>query len=99
LHFFLPFVIAALSLVHLALLHKDGSNNPLGVDSKGDKIPFYPYFVIKDLFAFFCFLTFFGVFVLYFPNALGHPDNYIRTGKSVLAIMKPEYDSRKTKFA
>ena len=77
LHFFLPFVIAALSLIHLALLHKDGSNNPLGVDSKGDKIPFYPYFVIKDLFAFFCFLTFFGVFVFYFPNALGHPDNYI----------------------
>jgi quinol-cytochrome oxidoreductase complex cytochrome b subunit len=70
-------VIAALSLIHLALLHKDGSNNPLGVDSKGDKIPFYPYFVIKDLFAFFCFLTFFGVFVFYFPNALGHPDNYI----------------------
>jgi len=63
--------------VHLALLHKDGSNNPLGIDSKGDKIPFYPYFVIKDLFAFFCFLTFFGIFVFYFPNALGHPDNYI----------------------
>lgn len=77
LHFFLPFIIAALSLVHLALLHKDGSNNPLGVDSKGDKIPFYPYYVAKDLFAFFCFLTFFGVFVFYFPNALGHPDNYI----------------------
>ena len=77
LHFFLPFVIAGLSLVHLALLHKDGSNNPLGVDSKGDKIPFYPYFVIKDVFALFCFLTFFGVFVFYFPNALGHPDNYI----------------------
>ncbi len=54
LHFFLPFIIAALSLVHLALLHKDGSNNPLGIDSKGDKIPFYPYFVIKYLFAFFC---------------------------------------------
>ena len=77
LHFFLPFVIAALSLVHLALLHKDGSNNPLGIDTKVDKIPFYPYFVVKDLFAFFCFLTFFGVFVFYFPNALGHPDNYI----------------------
>ncbi len=77
LHFFLPFIIAALTLIHLALLHKDGSNNPLGVDSTGDKIPFYPYYVIKDLFAFFCFLTFFGVFVFYFPNALGHPDNYI----------------------
>ena len=59
LHFFLPFVIAGLSLLHLALLHKDGSNNPLGVNSSVDKIPFYPYFVIKDLFAFFSFLFIF----------------------------------------
>jgi ubiquinol-cytochrome c reductase cytochrome b subunit len=63
--------------VHLALLHKDGSNNPLGIDSKVDKIAFYPYYVVKDLFAFFCFLVFFGVFIFYFPNVLGHPDNYI----------------------
>jgi ubiquinol-cytochrome c reductase cytochrome b subunit len=73
----LPFIIAGLTVIHLALLHKDGSNNPLGVDSGVDKIPFYPYFFVKDLFAFFCFLLFFGTFVFYFPNALGHPDNYI----------------------
>lgn len=77
LHFFLPFVIAALSVVHLALLHRDGSNNPLGIDSNVDKIPFYPYFFIKDLFSFFLFLFFFCIFLFYFPNALGHPDNYI----------------------
>ena len=77
LHFFLPFVIAGLTIIHLALLHKNGSNNPLGIDSGIDKISFYPYFFVKDLFAFFCFLLFFGFFVFYFPNALGHPDNYI----------------------
>ena len=77
LHFVLPFVIVGLVILHLALLHKDGSNNPLGVDSGIDKIPFYPYFVLKDLFAFFCFLLFFSIFVFYFPNTLGHPDNYI----------------------
>ena len=77
LHFFLPFIIAGLSVIHLALLHKDGSNNPLGINSGVDKISFYPYFFIKDLFAFFCFLVFFGVFIFYFPNTLGHPDNYI----------------------
>jgi ubiquinol-cytochrome c reductase cytochrome b subunit len=77
LHFFLPFIIAALSLLHLALLHKDGSNNPLGVDTSMDKIPFYPYFVIKDAFAFFSFLFVFLIFLFYFPNTLGHPDNYI----------------------
>jgi len=77
LHFFLPFLLAGLSIVHLALLHKDGSNNPLGVDSHVDKVSFYPYFFVKDLFAFFCFLFFFCLFIFYFPNALGHPDNYI----------------------
>lgn len=77
LHFFLPFIIAGLSLLHLALLHKDGSNNPLGISSASDKIPFYPYFVIKDTFAFFSFLLIFILFVFYFPNVLGHPDNYI----------------------
>jgi ubiquinol-cytochrome c reductase cytochrome b subunit len=77
LHFFLPFVIAGLTIIHLALLHKDGSNNPLGVDSGVDKVPFYPYFFVKDLFAFFILLFFFGGLVYYSPNTLGHPVNYI----------------------
>ena len=77
LHFFLPFIIAGLTIVHLALLHKDGSNNPLGVDSSMDKISFYPYYFVKDLHSFFIFLFVFSVFVFYFPNTLGHPDNYI----------------------
>lgn len=78
LHFFLPFIIAGLSVIHLALLHKNGSNNPLGVTiSNSEKISFYPYFFVKDLYAFYCFLFFFGIFIFYFPNLLGHPDNYI----------------------
>lgn len=76
-HFFLPFIIAGVSLIHLALLHKDGSNNPIGSDSGIDDLPFYPYFAAKDLFAFFCFILFFATFVFYFPNTLNHPDNYI----------------------
>ena len=79
LHFFLPFIIAGVTICHLALLHKDGSNNPLGIsDCNVEKIPFYPYFFLKDLFAFYCFLFFFGILVFYFPNTLGHPDNYIQ---------------------
>ena len=77
LHFFVPFIIAGLAIIHIALLHKDGSNNPLGVDSSVDKIPLYPYFIVKDIFSFFIFAFFFGIFIFYFPNALGHPDNYI----------------------
>jgi ubiquinol-cytochrome c reductase cytochrome b subunit len=47
----MPFAIAGLSVVHLALLHQDGSRNPLGVDSSTDKVPFATYFLIKDLFG------------------------------------------------
>lgn len=76
-HFFLPFLIAGMSLIHLALLHKEGSSSPLGSDTGVDDLPFYPYFVSKDVFAFFTFLVFFATFVFYFPNTLNHPDNYI----------------------
>lgn len=77
LHYTLPFVIAALALVHLALLHLDGSSNPLGVDSRTDKIPFYPYFYVKDLFGFLILMVVFMIFVFFYPNTLGHSDNYI----------------------
>lgn len=76
-HFILPFVIAGLTFVHLAFLHKEGSNNPVGSDRGIDDISFYPYFVSKDIFAFACFLIVFSFFVFYFPNTLNHPDNYI----------------------
>jgi len=77
LHFVLPFVIVGLTVVHLALLHRDGSNNPLGTDSAASKISFYPYFFLKDLTAFFIFMSFFIFFIFYSPNTLGHPVNYI----------------------
>ena len=92
LHFLFPFLIAGLSLLHLALLHKDGSNNPLGVDTSVDKVPFYPYFIVKDLFAFFLFTLVFAMFVLYFPNSMGHPDNYIPANPLVTpAHIVPEW--------
>lgn len=77
LHYLLPFVIVGMSLIHLSLLHIHGSNNPVGIDSKTDNIPFYPYFYVKDLFSFFILLSVFGVFIFFYPNTLGHPDNYV----------------------
>lgn len=77
LHFVLPFVIAGLVIIHIALLHRDGSNNPLGIESNSDKIPFYPYYYVKDLFSFMVFVVFFSFILFFYPNALGHPDNYI----------------------
>lgn len=76
-HFVLPFIIAGVTLIHLVLLHKVGSSSPIASDTGVDDVPFYPYFVYKDAFAFFSFLTVFGMFVFYFPNTLNHPDNYI----------------------
>ncbi len=77
LHYLLPFIIAASSIVHLAALHQYGSNNPLGGESTIDKIPFYPYFYVKDLVGWVGFAILFSFFLFLMPNALGHPDNYM----------------------
>ena len=77
LHYLMPFLIAGLAVVHLALLHQDGSSNPLGIDSRSDKIPFAPYLVVKDIFGLVVFFLIFSIFVYFAPNSLGHPDNYI----------------------
>ena len=77
LHYLMPFLIAGMALVHLSLLHTSGSNNPLGINVNVDSITFYPYFYSKDVFAFLVYVFFLCFFVFYFPNALGHSDNYI----------------------
>jgi ubiquinol-cytochrome c reductase cytochrome b subunit len=91
-HYLLPFAITGLVIVHIALLHKDGSNNPLGIDSSTDKIPFYPYCYVKDLFNALLFVVFFSVFLFFYPNLLGHPDNYIPANPMVTpAHIVPEW--------
>jgi quinol-cytochrome oxidoreductase complex cytochrome b subunit len=75
-HFVLPFIIVGVTLIHLALLHKVGSSNPLGVMHKPKKISFYPYFFLKDLFAFSIFILIFTYLLFYKPEMLGHPLNY-----------------------
>ncbi len=85
LHYLLPFVIAALVIVHIWAFHTTGNNNPTGVEvrrgskeeAKKDTLPFWPYFVIKDLFALAIVLLIFWAIVGFMPNYLGHPDNYI----------------------
>jgi quinol-cytochrome oxidoreductase complex cytochrome b subunit len=77
LHYLMPFVIAGITVVHLSLLHREGSNNPLGINTNVETIPFYPYFYVKDLLSFFVLLALFSFFLFFFPNVLGHSDNYI----------------------
>ncbi|YP_009433496.1 cytochrome b (mitochondrion) [Mastomys coucha] len=75
-HFILPFIIAALVIVHLLFLHETGSNNPTGLNSDSDKIPFHPYYTIKDILGIIMMIMFLMTLVLFFPDLLGDPDNY-----------------------
>ena len=85
LHYLLPFIIAALVIVHIWAFHTTGNNNPTGVEVrrgskeevKKDTLPFWPYFVIKDLFALAVILVIFFAVVGFMPNYLGAPENYI----------------------
>ena len=78
LHYLLPFVIFAVVFLHILALHQFGSNNPVGIDiSKKDKIPFHPYYTVKDAFGLCVFFIVYGAFVFFAPNFLGHAENYI----------------------
>lgn len=77
LHFLLPFLLAALAVAHLIALHIHGSNNPNGITANTDRLAFHPYFIFKDLVTIFLFLLVLSILVFYYPNLLGHSDNYI----------------------
>nr|AOT98835.1 cytochrome b [Solenodon paradoxus paradoxus] len=75
-HFILPFIITALAGVHLLFLHETGSNNPSGISSDSDKIPFHPYYTTKDILGALAMITALTTLVLFSPDLLGDPDNY-----------------------
>jgi ubiquinol-cytochrome c reductase cytochrome b subunit len=77
LHYLLPFLLAALVVAHLIALHVHGSNNPNGVTSNGDRYAMHPYFTFKDLVTIFLFFLVLSIVVFYYPNLMGHSDNYI----------------------
>ena len=79
LHYLMPFVIVGVVVLHIIALHRFGSNNPIGIDPSGkqDTIPFHPYYTYKDVFGLMVFLLVFASAVFFYPNFLGHPDNYI----------------------
>lgn len=92
LHYLLPFVLAALSVVHLLSLHQHGSSNPLGLTGNLDRLPMHPYFIFKDLVTILFFILALSVFVFYAPNAMGHADNYIMANPmSTPASIVPEW--------
>nr|AAD00676.1 cytochrome b [Chlorostilbon lucidus] len=92
LHFLLPFMIAGLTLIHLTFLHETGSNNPLGISSDCDKIPFHPYFSMKDTLGFLLMLTPLLTLAMFSPNLLGDPENFTPANPLVTPPhIKPEW--------
>nr|YP_010946607.1 cytochrome b [Margattea spinosa]WGO57325.1 cytochrome b [Margattea spinosa] len=91
-HFLLPFIVLALVMIHLLFLHQTGSNNPLGLNSNIDKIPFHPYFSIKDSVGFMLLLLSLTTLTLSNPYMLGDPDNFTPANPLVTPIhIQPEW--------
>jgi ubiquinol-cytochrome c reductase cytochrome b subunit len=100
LHYLIPFVIVGLVAVHIWAFHTTGNSNPTGVEvrrkskaeANKDTVPFWPYFVIKDLFALVLILVIFMAVVGFMPNYLGHPDNYIPANPLITPVhIVPEW--------
>ena len=94
LHYLLPFVIVGVVVLHIVALHRFGSNNPLGIDVRGeqDTVSFHPYYTVKDMFGLSAFLTIMAAIVFFLPNSMGHPDNYIPANPMVTpAHIVPEW--------
>nr|YP_010586171.1 cytochrome b [Eubasilissa sinensis]UZZ43933.1 cytochrome b [Eubasilissa sinensis] len=91
-HFILPFIILAFSMIHLMFLHQTGSSNPLSINNNIDKIPFHPYFTMKDTLGFFTLITIILILSIYSPFLLGDPDNFIPANPMVTPIhIQPEW--------
>ena len=94
LHYLLPFVIVGVVVLHIVALHRFGSNNPLGIDVRGDQdtVSFHPYYTVKDMCGLSVFLTIMAAVVFFLPNSMGHPDNYIPANPMVTpAHIVPEW--------
>uniref|UniRef100_UPI003003810F cytochrome b n=1 Tax=Mesyatsia karakorum TaxID=3111802 RepID=UPI003003810F len=91
-HFLLPFIVAAMTMIHLLFLHQTGSNNPLGLNGNVDKIPFHPYFSFKDIVGFLTLLAILVVLTLLDPYLLGDPDNFTPANPLVTPVhIQPEW--------
>ena len=92
LHYLLPFLITALIIIHLILLHEKGSNSSLGIGENSDKIHFHPYFVIKDVYGLFLLIMLLFFIIFFFPNVLGDPENFIQANPLITPVhILPEW--------
>ena len=91
-HFILPFIITAIVIIHLLFLHQTGSNNPLGINSDSDRVPFHNYYSIKDILGYLITITIFLIIILFLPSLLADPENFLIANPLVTPIhIKPEW--------
>nr|ATC73031.1 cytochrome b [Osbornellus sp. EMHAU-2015-Zz052506] len=92
LHFMLPFIIMMMAMIHLFFLHLTGSSNPMGINANLDKIPFHPFFSIKDMMGFSITITMLMILVMYNPYMLSDPDNFTPANPMVTPVhIQPEW--------
>lgn len=91
-HFLIPFILIAASAIHILFLHQTGSNNPIGVNSDSDRIPFHIYYSIKDLLGYRLALILFLLIVLFAPNLFTDPENFLNANPLITPIhIQPEW--------
>lgn len=91
-HFLLPFVIMAITVIHIIFLHESGSNNPIGINSYSDRISFHVYYSIKDILGYTIALLLLSCIVLFEPNLFTDPENFLPANPLVTPIhIKPEW--------
>lgn len=91
-HFILPFVIMGATILHIIFLHQSGSNNPIGLNADSDRIPFHPYYSIKDALGYILAMLGLSLLVLFEPNLFTDPENFLMANPLVTPIhIKPEW--------
>lgn len=92
LHFIIPFIILIIVLIHLIFLHDSGSTNPIGLRSNYNKIPFNPYFSIKDRLGFVIIITILLIICLVNPYIISDPENFNKANSIITPIhIQPEW--------
>ena len=90
-HFLLPFVLAGVSVCHIALLHVTGSTNPLGINSDVGRVPFHPFYTRKDLVGILMTFTAMAFVTLFAPHLFLEAQNFIPANPMVTpAHIRPE---------
>nr|YP_008999627.1 cytochrome b [Antricola mexicanus]AHF21663.1 cytochrome b [Antricola mexicanus] len=76
-HYLFPFILLAMVIIHISLLHETGSSNPMGLTNNIDKIPFHPYFLLKDILGMIVFMMMSSYLILINPYLLMDPENFL----------------------